>query len=111
MRPDQYKRVHQIFLTTTLDAVPVGPTCGLCGSPTDKAFIEHQLGLSDEILFQADSAAGYICKKDGTIYLSKEAVLEMLNKAREQLDTFDPSALVAQIDRSILFEQADSVNS
>lgn len=111
MIPD-YEKIIDINLATPLTAIPDGPDCHVCGDPTVKAIVEHRFALFEaKSLFVTKNAPGYECAADGTIYLSKAAVMELLLKAREHLVSRGSDKFLGIIDKKILFEQDILVDS
>ena len=74
-----------IDLTTTLDDIPEGHSCYLCGSHTNKTFIAHKTnGKSVQTL--AEMTPGYQCSNEeecGIATYSVEGLVESLGKARD----------------------------
>ncbi len=97
--------IEEIELATTLEEIPDGPECLVCGTQTVKAYVAYQLGLENASMFTFPRASGYQCPEDETTYVSAEAVIEAFEKARKRLLTRGDSASVQRLDRSKRFQQ------
>jgi hypothetical protein len=85
--PEHYS-VVTFSPSVTLDQIPEAPTCGYCGAPTTKAFLEYSC-LGSKTIIVNPQAAGYECTNQtdecSAHYYSDEAAIETLTQAIELL--------------------------
>ncbi|KKQ74458.1 MAG: hypothetical protein US96_C0031G0008 [Candidatus Woesebacteria bacterium GW2011_GWB1_38_5b] len=75
-------------LRTTLEDIPGGIECVVCGKPTVKAFVPYQ--FEGDVVVRVLQTPGYrctspTCAEDPPEYVSDEALLEIFTVARDEM--------------------------
>lgn len=94
-----------IDLDIGLDQIPEGPPCPICGSPTDKTFVQHK-AYGESVEVRWDRAPGYECRPCEITMVSPEAVVQSLSLARDELAERHESDTAKAFDEVIASTQA-----